>query len=346
MKMTTVHSLCVLLVSACATPALAVDAVTRLNGSTVSGDVKSATREVVTVQLGARVETIPVSDIVRISWNNETPALKNARGLEQNGDLVRAAELYAQVVAAPGNISDLAKKDLQYLVARLKARTALLDPTKADEAIADLEKFKAANGDFFRYYELHEFLGRVHAAKGDADKAKTAFAELAQAPSNDLKMKGRNLIADMLVKLNDLATAEKEYADVAAMPAQTPQEIEQKNLGRLGQANCLSRQGQTDQAVALLDAIVQETDKGQAAVQARASLLKGDAYSAQGKDQKAVMSYLLVDLLFENQSELHAEALFRLSTLWAKVGESARASDARARLLNKYPKSEWVAQLK
>lgn len=336
--------LCSIVLLAAAVSADAADSIVLTTGSSARGTIQKANKDEITIQAGTRVQTVPTDEVVRVTWDREPIAVKNARGQEAAGNYAQALELYKEAESGMGSVSDLGKKDLKYLVARTKARWALSDKSKADEAISELEAWNAANPDSFRFYQLHEFLGKVYAAKGDVDKAKAAFTQIAGSKYNDLKMKGRNLTADLLIASDDVPGALREYSAVAAMNASNPLELEQKNKARLGEARCMTREGQPEKAVEVANQVIHDTDKSHPAVHAEAFLRKGDALKAEQKNQQAVMAYLAVDLLFENQPEQHAEALYELSDLWAKVGQPDRASDARVRLEKKYPGSHWLKQ--
>lgn len=328
-----------------ATNLWAVDTIYKTDGKRVDGTITTFTKTEIDVQQGQRTPKVPVNEVDRISWNGEPTELKNARASELAGNLERAAELYDAVKKGPNNLSATAKTDLDYLIARTKARAALRDESKADAAIAALEAFKAANANNFRYYELHEYLGKVHAAKGDAAASKAAFDEMGNSPFNDMKMAARIFAADAMLESGDIPGALTQYAAVAGMNATSPQEISRRNQARLGQALCLIKQNQAEKAIELCDQVIKETTPEQRQVQATAFLRKGDALQATGKNQQAVMDYLKVDLLFEDQPDKHAEALFHLSNLWAAVGKADRASDAKARLQSQYSGSEWADKL-
>jgi hypothetical protein len=81
-------------------------------------------------------------------------------------------------------------------------------------------------------------------------------------------------------------------------------------------------------------------------VNAEAFLRKGDCLREKGDDKDALLAYLHVDVLFASEKPLHAEALFRLSQLWEKVGSKGRADEARDRLRSDYENTEWFKQLK
>jgi outer membrane protein assembly factor BamD (BamD/ComL family) len=61
-----------------------------------------------------------------------------------------------------------------------------------------------------------------------------------------------------------------------------------------------------------------------------------------GRNDEAILSYLKTDLLYGSQSEQHAEALYRLTQLWSKVGDNQRAADSKQKLEKLYPTSPWV----
>jgi hypothetical protein len=81
-------------------------------------------------------------------------------------------------------------------------------------------------------------------------------------------------------------------------------------------------------------------------VNAEAFLRQGDCLREQGNDKDALLAYLMVDVLFSSERAYHAEALYRLSSLWDKVGNKVRAEEARDRLKSDYESSDWTKQLK
>jgi tetratricopeptide (TPR) repeat protein len=337
--------LVLLMLTGGSSPLWAVDTIFKSDGKRVDGTITTFSKTEIDVQQGTRTTKVPVNEIERITWNQEPTDLRNARGSELAGNLERALELYEAVKSGTNSLSNTAKTDVDYLIARTKARAALRDKSKADGAIATLQAFKSANANNFRYYELHEFLGKLHAVKGDSAASKAAFDEMGSSPFNDMKMAARIYTADAMLDAGDLAGAQAEYAAVAGMSASTQPEINRRNQARLGQALCLVKQNQGEKAIELCDLVIQDTTPEHRVEQATAFLRKGDALQAAGRNQHALMSYLKVDLLFEDQPPLHAEALFQLTNLWAAVGKPDRASDARARLLSQYTNSEWAEKL-
>lgn len=346
MKRYAVQSLLPLvLLLASLTSAYAIDTVYVDSGTPVSGTITGFSKETVKVQQGSREQQVPVNTIVSVNWNTEPTDLKNARSSENAGNFDKAIELYEKVKADSGSLSKEALSDVDYLLARTNAKVALNDQAKLDAAIKGLEDFKTAHRDHFRYYELHEHLGKLYAAKGDTPKATSTFGEMKSAPYNDFKMAAQILSADVLYASGDVAGAQREYSAIANSTTSTPQEANRKNEARLGLALCQIKQGSPAEAVKIAESVIEETDPDQSNVQAQAFLRKGDALVALEKQQQAVIAYLSVDLLFGNEPEQHAEALYHLSSLWSQVGKADRASDARARLKSQYPNSQWATAL-
>jgi tetratricopeptide (TPR) repeat protein len=322
--------------------AYAVDTIYIDGASAARGTITSYTKDVVKIQQGSNEREIPVNTITSLNWDGEPLDLKNARSSEKSGNVTKSLELYQKVKDNLAGLSKDAQADLDYLMARARARLAITNPAKADEAIKALEGFKTANGNHFRYYELQQYLGQLYAAKGDTAKATAAFNEMKSAPYKDYQMAAQILAADTLLASGDVDKAKADYQAVANMATNSQQELNRKNEARLGLAFCQTKQGQPADAVKIANEVIGETEPTQAAVQARAFLRKGDALVALEKPQQAVIAYLAVDLLFASEPSLHAEALHHLSTLWTQVGKADRASDAQARLRSQYPESSWA----
>jgi tetratricopeptide (TPR) repeat protein len=101
-----------------------------------------------------------------------------------------------------------------------------------------------------------------------------------------------------------------------------------------------------DDALKLLGEVIAKAPADDVKVNAEAFLRQGDCLREQGNDKDALLAYLHVDVLFRSEKAIHAEALYRLSQLWDKVGQKARGEEARDLLRSEYESSEWARQLK
>lgn len=326
--------------------AAAVDEVVRQSEkNSVRGTIKSATKTEVTVEAAGRSTAVPVIDVANVRWDGEPPQLNLTRTREANGDLEFALKSYRELLGqVPAEKKDL-KTDVEFLIARTLARQAVADPSKKDAAVKALDGFLAAHGDFYRYYESLQWLGRVHAAAGEFDAAKAAYARVAEAPLPELKMAARNAAARVKLGQDDLAGALADFDAVLAQQAEGPAASSQRFTAQLGKAVVLQRQGSHDEALKTLDQVIQDASPDDAAVQAEAFLHKGNSLEAQGKDKAALEAFLFVDTLWPGESGPHAEALFHLTKLWATVGKAERSAEARRKLTEQYPATEWAKKL-
>lgn len=324
----------------------AVDEVVRQSDkNSVRGTIKSVSKTELTVEAAGRSTAVPATDVANVRWDGEPPQLNLTRTREVNGDLDFALKSYRELLGqVPVEKKDL-KTDVEFLIARTLARQAVADPSKKDAALKALDGFLTAHGDFYRYYEGVQWLGRVHAAAGDFEAAKAAYARVAEAPLPELKMAARNAAARIKLGQDDLAGALADFDAVLSQQAEGAAASSQRFSAQLGKAVVLQRQGNHDEALKTLDQVIQDASPDDAAVQAEAFLHKGNSLEAQGKDKAALEAFLFVDTLWPGESGPHAEALFHLTKLWATVGKAERSAEARRRLMDQYPGSEWAKKL-
>jgi TolA-binding protein len=112
----------------------------------------------------------------------------------------------------------------------------------------------------------------------------------------------------------------------------------------LGKALCQQKQGLIDEAIATVDEVISKASESESQTLARAWVLKGDCLRAKNLPKDALMAYLHVDVLYASEPAAHAEALYRLASLWGPAGQQARAEEALALLTTRYPNSSWAKQ--
>ncbi len=326
-------------------PAYAIDEVVRQSQGSARGTIKSVTSTEVTLEAAGQSTTVPATDIAAVRWDGEPPQLNITRTRESNGDLEFALQSYREIMGQVDAAQKNLKTDLEFLIARTLARQAVADPAKKDPAVKALNDFVSSHSDFFRYYDALQWLGRVHTASGDFEAAKTAYGRVATAPLPAMKMTAQNALARVKLKQDDLAGALADFDAVLAEPGNDASMSRERFSAKLGRAVVLQRQGQQDEALKTLDEVIQQASPNDTAVQAEAFTRRGESLEAAGKEKDALLAYLHVDILFPSEAEPHAEALFHLTKLWASTGQAERSADARRRLTEQYPASEWVKKL-
>jgi tetratricopeptide (TPR) repeat protein len=190
------------------------------------------------------------------------------------------------------------------------------------------------------------WLGQLYESKKDFIKAKVTFEQLAKAPWKDMQMASRIASGRLLLSEKKLDEAAAEYEAVIAIQPDGPLEESVRQEAVLGKSRIMIAQKKFDEALKLLEEVIAKTPADDVKVNAEAFLRQGDCLREQGNDKDALLAYLHVDVLFRSEKAIHAEALYRLSQLWDKVGQKARGEEAREFLRSEYESSEWAKQLK
>lgn len=312
------------------------------------GEITEITKTDITLKpagTGREPIKIPANEITRVRWDKEPATLNLARNTEEAGRPGEALKGYEKALDDADASADNLRTDLAFLIARAQARQALADAGKLDEAVKQLEAFRTKNANHFRYFETLTWLGRLHVAKKEYDRAKTVFTEMGQAPWPDYRMAARIAEGRVLLSEGETAKALAAFDDVLSQQGDDPAVALQRADATLGKALCLQRDAKHDEAIRILDELVYGTAVDDRRLRGEAYLRRGDSLQALGRSKDALMAYLHVDLLFAQEPALHAEALFHLSRLWSEAGKPERAGDARTRLVNDYRNSEWAKKL-
>lgn len=311
----------------------------------LGGTVTKTTKTEVTIkpQTGDEV-AVPVNDIISIDWDDAPAELALGKGDEAGGRFESALTRYAKV-ADEARGSDYLKTDLQFLIARVIARSALTDADKRDEAIAKLTAFLKANPDNFRVFEAQQFLGQILLAKQDFTAARSAFESLNQAPWSDYKLSASVNLGRVLMAENKLDEATQAFDGAIAAAGSSPADVSRKYEAMVGKARALIAQNKESDALTSLTEVVDKASPDESAMLAEAYVLQGNCLQSANKPKEAVLAYLHVDVLFAREAAYHAEALYNLTKLWKVVLQPDRSLEAQAKLEGTHPNSEWTKKL-
>ncbi len=201
----------------------------------------------------------------------------------------------------------------------------------------------AANQNSYHYFAAMELLGDLAVALSSYENGIRYYGKLAEAPWPDYAMRAMVLQANAMVASSLFPDALQKYEEVLASSVDDARARELKLRATLGKAVCLAETGQTQPALESVTKIIEENDsreKPQLFAQAYNAL--GICYLKAGKSQDALLAFLHVDLLFNQDPDAHAEALYYLSDLWRTVNKSERAIRARSMLESRYSGSPWA----
>lgn len=335
-------SACLLLACTC-THAFAVDVVTRRSdGTAFRGKITKATKDAITVQRSAgQSQVISVADLKSVSFDGEPSQVAQARTNERGGAIDPAITKLEEVRRNGSASSKLMREEVEFLLARLKTRKALVDATQADAAVAATDAFRRAHPDSYRYYETTLLQASLLALKKDADAAKVLLKEVQACPVVGFQLQAGVDLGRVLLANGDSALAQTSFDGVIAK-ATDPNSAAVKFDARIGKAMCLQADTDFAKAISVLDEVIKDSPGSETRLLADAWIKKGDCLRLQNQNKAAVMAYLHVDLLYAAESAQHAEALHHLASLWGSIGHQDRAAEASAMLTERYPQSPWA----
>ena len=339
--------LAALVVALTGSNAFSTDQLTRKSDRvTFRGEFTEMTATAVTVKISnGQTETVPVSDIFTVRFDQEPPTLAQAQSNERSGQLDLALQKYDEIRKEYNGDDKRLATDLTFLIARTQVKSALADPAKVEAASSAIQAFRTANQSNFRYLEatlLEAQLLATDSAK--ADQARTLLQEVESAPVKGFQLQANVQLGRLLLNANDAASALAAFEKVVQQSAGDAGSSAALFDGLLGKAMCQQKQGQFDEAVTTLDQVIGQAGESATQTLAEAWVLKGDCYRTQNKPRDALYAYLHVDVLYASEPAAHAESLYRLASLWAPAGHQDRADDAIQRLTERYPNSTWARQ--
>ncbi|MFM8893262.1 MAG: hypothetical protein ACKOTB_16875 [Planctomycetia bacterium] len=335
-------------------PGLAVaqqaDRVILLTGTPVSGKVLAVSPLAVDVENSqGETQKVPIESIREVQFGAESDlqSLRSARSMLLRGRGVDAREEIAKVGAddIPAD-EPLVAAEVEFVRAAAAGRAALEaggDVAAAAKTVADYLTKHAKSHHFF---QMQELLGDLEARAGRPEQALAAYRQLDAGPAA-MKVRSAAVKAAMLLAQGNVDEASKEYDAAIKLAGNEKSSAPQRRAAELGKARCMALQGKQEDGVKLVDQIIKNSDPEEKELLARAYTVLGVAYrSMAGREQDALIQFLMVDLVYNTLPESHAESLFNLVELWEKGGNAERAREARASLESTYPASSWAAKLK
>jgi tetratricopeptide (TPR) repeat protein len=299
------------------------------------------TKDQVTLDMSGVPKKFEVNEIVRITFKEEPAELNAARTavLQRNYNqaLTDLKKLDGQRIDR-----EFIKQDLEFLRALCQARLAMNEGGDKAAAMAVMRNFATSAPQNYHFYEAAEILGDLAMASGKWADATKFYAPIAGARWPDYQLRANNALGRALSGEKKFAEALERFTAVTASPEATPEALRQKNLAQIGRAVCLAETGQAEEAVVLLQDLINKNDAQDAVLFARAYNALGRCYLKLNKPKDALLALLHTDVLFYADADAHAEALYQLSKLWTDVNKSDRAVAARNTLRERYAGSLWA----
>jgi tetratricopeptide (TPR) repeat protein len=304
--------------------------------SSDTGDITDMSPQEVTLEKstgGGR--KFAVNEIRVVQFDSEPSELTQARINAKNGAYTTAQQLLQGIDKSKLD-RDAVREDVEFYMALCAAKLALGGSGEINDAGKQLNDFVRAHPKNYHYYEAVETMGDLLTASEKYPAAQKQYEELAKAPWPEYKMRAAVLIGRSLQAQSKHDDAVKQFDAALAISDDTEGAKSQKLSATLGKAVSLAQTEHADDAVRMIEEVIQNADPEQKELQARAYNALGNCYEKAGKSKDALLAYLHVDVLYSTVPDAHAEALEHLIPLWQSIGEEARAREARQMLNDKY----------
>jgi tetratricopeptide (TPR) repeat protein len=325
-------------------PSAADDTIKLRPSGTLKGTISGMTATEVSIDMAAgKKKPVPVNEIDGIAYDGEPPEIKLARSEMANGNFDAALKSLDKIDAAKVTRSEI-QQDLQFYKAVAHARLALEGSGDVRDAGREMLTFAKEHPTNYHYLAAAEYLGHLFAAADIPDQALAQYTVVERAPWPEYKLragvaKGRILVAQK--KYPEALAAFDAVLKLAGGDAEGPAANEKLNA-QLGRATCLAATGDADNAIKIVQEVIDKANPEDVEINARAYVALGNCYRQKpGAVKDARDAFLHVELLYPSSREAHAEALANLARLWNELGKPERALEATQTLKNRYANTPW-----
>ena len=313
--------------------------------SKISGKVTGMTPLGVTVESSSGAKEIAASAINKIDFDSAPVEISRARDRIEGKRFVDAlAEL--EKITNPIN-APLVQQEIDYLKAYSTAEISLdSGAVTAQEAGKLMSAFVEKNKQSIHFYPASEILGKLLFAVGRTDLAEKQFAELTNSQWTELVLRGHFYRGEMLNQLEKYDEALAAYKAILAMPANDDATQQYKLLAKcqIAKTNALAGKPPAE-SIAAINEIIKNENPANAELFAYAYNALGTCQLKADNLKEAATAFLHTELLFAQESEPQAEALYQLALIWPKLDQTDRASRAREGLKSRYRNSYWASKL-
>lgn len=316
------------------------DAIRKTDGKNLSNVnvVEMGAREV-TVEQGGASTKIPVNEIQTIRYAKEPSLLNTARTALEAGRNEDAVAALARVKVDDRRTE--VRQDVLFYTALAKTRLALAgaDEEAVKEAGRLMAAFVSAHPNSYHYFEACELVGDALVATGKYGVSRDFYGRVAKAPWPDYQMRAGVALGRALLAEGKTDEALKSFQSALDTQAEGESADRQRLAATLGKARCLAETGGGDEAVKLVEGVIEKADTEEALLCARAYNALGTAHRAAGRAKDALLAFLHVDLLYFTSPKEHIDALENLVELFEQVQQPERADEAAKILQERYKRS-------
>ena len=313
--------------------------------SLVRGNVVESTAFKVVVDDDGNRKDVPASKINKIVFAGEPRSLARAKDQFDAGRWDDCLETLAKLDKVPD--SKLVKQKIAFTKAYATAAKAIRGDEGTSIAAAQqaLRQFIKSNSTSYKLVVAIDLYGQLLLADGKTMEAQKEFAKLTKSKWDKYVSRGHFFEGETLVHQEKYGQATKSYQAIKSMAAADQETKQFQLLADCQLVKINAAQGKADEGIKQLLEIIQTENPDDTRLFAIAYNALGTCYLNNSETKKACRAFLHTELLFSNETDAHAEALYNLTRIWPQLKETDRANRAREMLTTRYRNTIWASKL-
>lgn len=312
----------------------------------IRGLIDDITSTEVVIRVNGNPRRLAANQIDRIQFANATPDLLQAAAAYRRGQF-NEAKTGLQGINLDEIQDKWVKEEIAFMLASIDAKSALAGDGDKRAAGTSLVGFVNNYGSSFHYFEAVELIAHLLYSVGDFENSAVYYQKLVDSPWGEMTVYGTLRLGHATVGRGAFPEALAHYEKVAGFNATTPEQRAIVAEAQAGRARCLGETGKASEGLAAVEKIIKDNNPN------TQKKLYGQAYNAQGvcyrknnQNKDAILAFLHTHLIFNQDADAHAEALYHLTQLWEAESKADRASDTKTLLQQKYAGTFWENKLR
>lgn len=310
-----------------------------------SGEVLDETSTELVLKTENEELRIPVYRIEAVRYDKQPQEMLNIRNIENQNRYEDAVKGYEEILPQINpELQEFLHASVRYSIFKNLAAAGLVDSAKLKPAIDWYEKNAESLAATRHYYPMTELAGQLYMAAEDYAKADEAFVKLKGATWPGYKEKSTLYQGLAALQRGKPVDAVLSFDDVLKSTVDSPVVREQKRIAKIAKADALVASNKPAEAEKLArEAIDELSQEDRVNYLARARNTLGDALAAQKREKEAVLDgYMWVHVLYNNDANEHARAVYNLAQLFDKIGYPDRAQQMAELLKVDFGRSQWA----
>ena len=306
--------------------------------------VETSAFKVVVEDNGVRKD-VPTAKVNKIVFAGEPRTLGRAKEHFDNERWDDCLDTLGKLENVPD--SKFVKQKIAFLKAYSSAAKALRGDqgTSLSAGQQQLNAFIKSNSTSYNLVVAVDLLGQLLIADGKTGVAQKEFNKLTKSKWDKYVARGHFFEGETWIHQENYNAAKQSFQALQKLDTADPEAARFKLLAECQLAKINAVQGQAEQGIETLLKMIQNQNPDNTKLFAVAYNALGTCYLRSGEIKKACRAFLHTELLFANESDAHAEALYNLTKIWPELKEMDRANRAREQLTTRYRNTIWASKL-